>query len=122
MTPPIFHHDAVAASLLGGAAGAATAAGVVPLPTDAPAWLAWVGALGVGVLPFFVSRLLAGAAAFPRALASERTAKARALLKDTDPKNDAQAADLLEEAARLRAVAAALDAAGNTQPPPRGEQ
>jgi hypothetical protein len=105
------HHDAVAASVVGGTAGAAAAAGALPIPPDAPWWAAWLGALGVSLAPFVLSRLLAAAGAFPRALAEAREARARSMLNDKTPTNDDDAARLLDEAAQLRAVAAAIDAA-----------
>lgn len=115
------HHDAVAASVVGGAAGVAAAAGAVPVPPGAPDWLAWVAALGVGVAPFLVSRLLAGVAAFPRALAVEREKRAAALLADDDKGNDQAAGALLDDAAKLRAVAEAIDAAANKRNGKGGE-
>lgn len=113
-------HEAIAASVAGTTAGAVVAAGAVPLPPDAPWWAAWLGAVVVGAVPFLVSRALAGAAAFPAALAAAREKRAAAMLADSDQANDDDAGRLLDEAAQLRAVAAALDAASRNGHDKRG--
>lgn len=92
------------------------AASAVPPPEGLPVWAAY----GLSILgPVFIlvaKRVLAAVAASKRAKAKVKEDRARALLADKDPKNDAEAHALEEDAAGDRASADALEALSRVKP------
>lgn len=92
-----------------GTLGLATHA--LPVPSDVPQWLPYLSTILGPVLIVVVNKLLAGKSAQEKSLADAKERRARDLLADGKPENDAQAQKLLDEADEARAKAAALDAA-----------
>lgn len=108
-------HAHVPASTVGAAVASALATAgittqVIPLPEGTPPMLALALTILGPVVTLVVSRLLAAYSAKLRARAAAKEARAVAAKTDADPKNDADAERLLDEAAEDRANADALEA------------
>lgn len=100
----------IAASATSMVGTASVAVGAVPVPTAAPSWLPYLITVGGPVLVFVAKRVLAAIAASRRSLAASKAKRAALLRADNDPKNDAEAAKLEDEADAIRAQADALEA------------
>lgn len=102
--------DAAVSSASGAIASGAVAAG--QLPPGMPPWAQWAMALAVSVAPLLLTRGIAAWAAGREALAVQKERRGSLLQGDADPTNDKEASILLDDAARLRAQAAAARAFG----------
>ena len=99
--------DGILASVAGVGATVSLAAGA-PVPDSVPAWLPYAVSTLAPLVIYVAKRLLDARAARKDARAAILEARSKALLGDTDPDNDLQAAALVLEAAEERAEAAAL--------------
>lgn len=103
-----------AAPITAGVASFATtlslAAGAVPVPAELPSWLPYATTIIGPILVLVAQRVLAAFAAARRSLAASQDARAKALLTDKNPANDAEGHKLQDEAAKNRAIADAVEA------------
>lgn len=105
------HAATTTASVTSFGATLGLAAGALPVPTGLPSWLPYVVSVMGPALVFLLNRLLAAAAANRRSLAASKARRAKELLTDKDPANDAEGRKLEDDAEQLEATADALDAA-----------
>lgn len=92
------------------AATLSLAAGAAPVPAELPTWLPYLTTIVGPLLVLLAQRALSAFGAARRSLAESQEKRARQLLADKNPANDAEAHALEDKAAQNRAIADAVEA------------